>query len=91
MLPVDTALDLVWSVWVDGYNGMIDPQEVRDELLRNIQMTWPDRETWGTDSAADPATAAMMERSQAPMLTPEEREARRRARDERRQARAQQQ
>lgn len=75
-------LDVSWAVWVDGYNGMIDPNEIRQKLEAAFLEMWPDRLTWGEEAAARTPQAAMMG-AQATPLSDDERQARRAARDAR--------
>lgn len=87
-MPVADVVDASWAIMVDGYNGWIDPQQVRGELDEQFRLAWPDRETWGqNESASGAAAQGSMDAARATRLTDEQREQLRRERDERRQAR----
>lgn len=49
-LDLADALDVAYSYLVDGINGLVDAQEVREKIDKALLDSWIDRETWGVDA-----------------------------------------
>jgi hypothetical protein len=61
----DELIDVAYAALADGFNGLVDPQEVRNKIDESLDRSFADRESWGTSPTAEAAQAAMMEGSQA--------------------------
>ena len=50
-LSLKDMLDVAYVFLVDGINGMVNAEEVREQVDSSLADSWIDAETWGMDVA----------------------------------------
>lgn len=63
-LDIADTLDVAYTYLVDGMNGMVNAQEVRDKVDEAMAKAFVDRDTWGND-VSDLETVTPAARSRA--------------------------